>query len=226
MDPSAAEIPAGKPPRLLDRLHNAIRRRTEDASADWVRRFILFHHKMVPGSARPALLVHWEAVRRGHERDRAEGFGRVYLPKALEPKYPGADRACGWQYVYRSRTRSWDPRSGVIRRHHLAEWYVQRAVKEAARKAGLAKPVSPHTVRHCFATHLLEDGYDILAVQELLGHGDVSTTMIYTHVLNRGETGTSSILGSSGNRGWPADTGTVRITLEFNEWKAGRVAPA
>jgi site-specific recombinase XerD len=127
-------------------------------------------------------------------RDLTEGFGDVYLPFALARKYPRAGRSWPWQYVFPSGSRSTDPLDGVIRRHHLDEKVVQRAVSEAARKAGIAKPVSPHILRHSFATHLLESGYDIRTVQELLGHKDVSTTMIYTHVLNKGGRGVTSPL--------------------------------
>lgn len=129
-----------------------------------------------------------------HDADLAAGFGEVEMPQALESKYPRAGRSWGWQYVFPSRSRSADPRSGVIRRHHLFEQNVQRAVKCAAERAGIAKPVSPHALRHSFATHLLQSGHDIRTVQELLGHRSVETTMIYTHVLNRGGRGVISPL--------------------------------
>jgi integrase len=113
-------------------------------------------------------------------------YGAVYLPYALERKYPNANREWGWQYVFPSYRLSVDPRSGKIRRHHLHESGLRKAVKQAAKQVSIFKPVGPHTLRHCFATHLLENGYDIRTVQELLGHKSVETTMIYTHVIKRG----------------------------------------
>jgi site-specific recombinase XerD len=121
-------------------------------------------------------------------------LGEVHLPFALARKYPKAGRSWPWQYVFPSGSRSTDPLDGVIRRHHLDEKIVQRAVSAAGRAAGISKPVSPHILRHSFATHLLSAGYDIRTVQELLGHSDVSTTMIYTHVLNKGGRGVTSPL--------------------------------
>jgi integron integrase len=133
-------------------------------------------------------------VRALHLSDLDEGYGSVWLPHALAVKYPSASRTLGWQWVFPSAKRSVDPRSDVMRRHHLGETSIQKAMSVAARRAGIDKPCSPHILRHSFATHLLQSGYDIRTVQELLGHSDVSTTMIYTHVLNRGGRGVRSPL--------------------------------
>ncbi len=141
---------------------------------------------MFPDTLVEPLRLHLQVVRSLHEQDLALGLGTVYLPYALDRKYPNASREFAWQYVFPAPYLSTDPVSGVRQRHHLNESSLQKAVKQAARQASIDKSVSPHTFRHSFATHLLESGYDIRTVQELLGHKDVKTTMIYTHVLNRG----------------------------------------
>ena len=149
---------------------------------------------VLPESLRMALQAQLDAVRVLHARDLEAGFGAVSLPYALARKYRNAERELGWQYVFPATRRAVDPLDGQEKRHHLDESVLQRAVREAARRAGIDKPVSPHTLRHCFATHLLESGADIRTVQELLGHADVTTTQVYTHVLNRGAVGVLSPL--------------------------------
>jgi integron integrase len=149
---------------------------------------------MLPDRLVAPLGEHLQRVRRMHEEDLERGAGAVYLPTALERKFPSASTEWGWQYVFPAERLSVDPRSGVRRRHHMSESGLQKAVRRAVLASGVQKPASCHTFRHSFATHLLEGGYDIRTVQELLGHADVRTTMIYTHVLNRGGRGVRSPL--------------------------------
>lgn len=149
---------------------------------------------MLPGSLCDSLRLHLQTVQAQFRNDLAAGKADVELPFALARKYPKAGQEWGWQYVFPAAGFSTDPRSGAVRRHHLDEKQIQRHVKKAARLAGIVKPVSPHTLRHSFATHLLQSGADIRTVQELLGHKDVTTTQIYTHVLDHGGVGLMSPL--------------------------------
>jgi integron integrase len=189
------------------RLMEAVRLRVKDV--ELTRREIIVRDgkggkdrvTMLPDSLLDAMRAQLALRRQWHEQDLALGKVDVWLPDALAVKHPNASREWGWQYVFAAKNYSIDPRGKAERRHHIEEKQVQRYVKKAALAAGIAKPTSPHTLRHSFATHMLQAGYDIRTLQELLGHSDVATTMIYTHVLNKGGKGVISPL----DQFWQAD---------------------
>lgn len=182
------------------RLMECLRLRVKDVDFDFGQIFVRDgkgkkdRATVLPRSVEQALRLQIEHARCLHRFDLSQGFGAVYLPYALERKYKGAGKKFGWQFVFPAEKRSIDPLSGIERRHHVYHQIVQRAVKRAVKAAGINKPATCHTFRHSFATHLLEDGSDIRTVQELLGHKDVSTTQIYTHVTKRGASGVVSPL--------------------------------
>ena len=183
-----AELLYGSGLRLLE----ALRLRVKDLDFDYLRIVVRSgkgpkdRYTMLPQALVAPLQRQLRKVQVVHEEDLEAGYGAVHLPYALAQKYPTAARELGWQYVFPAPRRALDPRAGVLRRHHVLDRSMQKHVKQAVRRAGLTKPASCHTFRHSFATHLLEDGADIRTVQALLGHKDVRTTMIYTHVLGRG----------------------------------------
>lgn len=182
------------------RLMEAVRLRIKDVDFDYGQLIIRAGKgdkdrvTVLPDSLREPLKKQFELARRYYELDRQEASPGVELPHAIERKYPNAGKEWPWFWVFPAKNRSTDPRTQIVRRHHVYEKTLQRSIKQAARNLGLPAPVSVHTLRHCFATHLLENGYDIRTLQELLGHKDLNTTMIYTHVLQKGGRGARSPL--------------------------------
>jgi len=174
------------------RISECLRLRVQDIDFDykqlWVRsgKGLKDRVSLLPQKCIPQIQLQIEKIAALHKKDLAKGYGRTLLPKALSAKYPNENKELRWQYLFPSTMISEDPRSRLKHRYHLSNRYVQKKLKEAAKKAGLSKKISCHTLRHSFATHLLQNGYDIRTVQELLGHKNLKTTMIYTHVLNKG----------------------------------------